>query len=554
MRAARDGFVLDDDSAPILGDIARRLDGIPLALELVAPKIAVLTIRVIAARLSERFRLLTSGSRTAPPRQQTMRAVIDWSYELLSERERVLFARLAVFSSGWTLAAASAVCCDETIDAWDVLELLGSLVRKSLVVADVTDGSDRYRFLETTREYAKERLGASGEAETIALAHARACADHLAEAGSLWDAMDDRAWQRAVASDLDNVRAAFDWAIARPDTAPLAIRILFEVRQARLVVNLPEALRRIETALACAHVPDAGVRAGLLTRKAALLVYSGASVDEFVGGARLALDAARSAGDDGLIVQSTLGLAIAVRAAGELDEADVLLAALATSIDERRFPRSYVELLSDWGTTALLRGELPLARERFSRALAGAKSGSLVYATTLAHLAEVEALMSDLAAARTAALAAKETFAELGSHLNVGVIGNNLAAYAIAADDFDAAFAHLAEALQILRDFGSRTFFLQSIEHHALLAALLGEHDTALRLFGFTDLHFSRIGAPRAGVDLTGYRRLLAIFEREIDQERRIAGLARGSLLDDETAVAHARALHQGRTGSQVAL
>jgi len=156
-------FRLTDDSVPVVIEICQRLDGIAFAVELAAARVKVLGPRRLASRLDERFRVLTGGSRTALPRQQTMRALIDWSHDLLSEQEQKLFRRVAIFVGGWMLEAAEAVCADETLELLDVVDLMGSLVEKSLVVADADEGEARYRFLESTRAFALEKLAGSGE-------------------------------------------------------------------------------------------------------------------------------------------------------------------------------------------------------------------------------------------------------------------------------------------------------------------------------------------------------------------------------------------------------
>ncbi|MCX4772963.1 MULTISPECIES: BTAD domain-containing putative transcriptional regulator [unclassified Streptomyces] len=172
--AALSGFRVDADerTAAATAEICRRLDGLPLAIELAAARLRMLTPRQIADRLDDRFRLLTGGSRTVLPRQQTLRAVVDWSWDLLDEDERTALRRLSVFSGGWSLAAAEAVCADRPQDAHDVAGVLGSLVDKSLVVAaPAADGRMRYRLLETVGEYAAERLDEAGERESVERQH-----------------------------------------------------------------------------------------------------------------------------------------------------------------------------------------------------------------------------------------------------------------------------------------------------------------------------------------------------------------------------------------------
>lgn len=173
---AQDEFALSDANASIVADICRRLDGIALAIELAAARIGTLGVSGLAARLDDRFRLLTNGRRTALPRHQTLRATLDWSYEWLSEQERKVLRRLAIFESAFTLDAASAVGTGGPIAAPDVVDCVANLVAKSLIVADVGDTIVHYRLLETTRAYALEKLAESGEVEALARCHDECCA------------------------------------------------------------------------------------------------------------------------------------------------------------------------------------------------------------------------------------------------------------------------------------------------------------------------------------------------------------------------------------------
>ncbi|KOX30228.1 MULTISPECIES: ATP-binding protein, partial [unclassified Streptomyces] len=171
--AARPGFSVGEDREAA-EEVCRRLDGLPLAIELAAARLRMLSVRQVAERLDDRFRLLTAGARTVLPRQQTLRAVVDWSWDLLDGPERVVLRRLAVFAGGCDLGAAEEVCADGA--GPDVLEVLGALVDKSLVVAGPVDGGMRYRLLETVAEYARERLveaGERGEVERRHLAYYR---------------------------------------------------------------------------------------------------------------------------------------------------------------------------------------------------------------------------------------------------------------------------------------------------------------------------------------------------------------------------------------------
>ena len=168
----RHDFVLTRGNAPVVAHLCRQLDGIPLAIELAAARIRSLSVEDINTRLDNRFRLLTGGDRSALPRQQTLRAAMDWSYDLLNPQEKTLLHRLSVFAGGWTLAAAEQVCAGEgtageSIEDWEVLDLLTSLTDKSLALAETRGGTIRFRLLETVRQYAEERLAAGAEGEAV---------------------------------------------------------------------------------------------------------------------------------------------------------------------------------------------------------------------------------------------------------------------------------------------------------------------------------------------------------------------------------------------------
>ena len=216
-------LALSDDSAAAVAEICRRLDGIPLAIELAAARVPLLGIEGVRAKLDERFRTLTAGARVVLRRHQTLRAALQWSHALLTQEEQIVFRRLGVFAGGFTLESAQRVADDQDIDAWDVLEHLGGLVDKSLVLAE-GESVPRYRMLETTRLYALEQLAEAGETTLATRKHAQAITTLL----SAFDAPAKR-WQTlpqdwsAAAAELDNTRVALDWAEHTPDLAALRL-------------------------------------------------------------------------------------------------------------------------------------------------------------------------------------------------------------------------------------------------------------------------------------------------------------------------------------------
>ncbi|MFF9480115.1 BTAD domain-containing putative transcriptional regulator [Streptomyces sp. NPDC014733] len=215
--AARPGFRADDDPAAC-AEICRRLDGLPLAVELAAARLRMLSPRQLADRLDDRFRLLTSGSRTALPRQQTLRAVVDWSWDLLDAPERAVLRRLSVFAGGWDPELAEEVCAGDGVDRREVAAVLGSLIDKSLVVAaPVADGRMRHRLLETVAEYAGERLDEAGERAAAERRHLVAHRELARTADPLLRGPGQRAWLERLELEHDNLRTALRRAVAASD-------------------------------------------------------------------------------------------------------------------------------------------------------------------------------------------------------------------------------------------------------------------------------------------------------------------------------------------------
>jgi predicted ATPase/class 3 adenylate cyclase/DNA-binding CsgD family transcriptional regulator len=215
-RLAQTDFSITDDNAAAVAEICRRLDGMPLAIELAAARVRALSLSEIVEGLHDRFRLLTGGSRTAVRRQQTLRASVEWSHELLTATERILFRRLAVFLGGFDLDAARAVAGDVDVERYQVLDQLTLLVDKSLVVAENTSGPTRYRLLETVRQYALEKLGESGETDTVRARHR----DHYTAMAALLDSPGRGDYERRLEQaeiEIDNLRAAFGWNLENSD-------------------------------------------------------------------------------------------------------------------------------------------------------------------------------------------------------------------------------------------------------------------------------------------------------------------------------------------------
>jgi predicted ATPase/class 3 adenylate cyclase len=210
-RLSQPSFAVTEANVPAVVEVCHRLDGIPLAIELAAARVKALPVEQLATRLDDRFRLLTGGSRTALPRQQTLRALIDWSYDLLSGEERTMLRRLSVFAGGCTLAAAEAVGAGEAIEEWAVLDLLTGLVEKSLVLYEEQQGEGRYRLLETVRQYARDRLLESGEGEAARDRHLQFSVKLAEEAEPWLRKAEQPQWLDLLETEHDNLRVALEW-------------------------------------------------------------------------------------------------------------------------------------------------------------------------------------------------------------------------------------------------------------------------------------------------------------------------------------------------------
>lgn len=223
--ASSDTFRLTDADVPIVADICRRLDGIPLAIELAAATVDLFGVRGLAARLHDHLALLTRGRRTALPRHQTLRATLDWSYEILPPKEKVILRRLAVFAGGFTLDSASVVATREEIGAQDVVDAVTNLAAKSLLAADVGGENVRYRLLDITRAYALEKLRQSDESALIFRRHAEHTCERLQRAAADWEVLPTKIWREIYGRQIDDVRAALNWAFSPDGDASVGVAL-----------------------------------------------------------------------------------------------------------------------------------------------------------------------------------------------------------------------------------------------------------------------------------------------------------------------------------------
>ncbi|MEH0199235.1 winged helix-turn-helix domain-containing protein [Caulobacter sp. CCNWLY153] len=249
-RASDDAFALTDANAAAVAEICRRLDGMPLALELAAARIDMMSAAELAANLDDRFDLLTKGRRTALPRQQTLRATLDWSYGLLPAEGRAVLDRLSLFAGAFPMEAARSVAADQDLGRHAVLDIVTALARKSLLSVDASGPATLYRLLDTTRAYARETLAARPDAGETARRHAEYCCAQLADTDSAWEGRARREWLAEKSRLVDDVRAALSWAFSPTGDLPLAIRLTVVSAPLWFHLSLPsEFLALVETAL-----------------------------------------------------------------------------------------------------------------------------------------------------------------------------------------------------------------------------------------------------------------------------------------------------------------
>jgi predicted ATPase/DNA-binding winged helix-turn-helix (wHTH) protein len=311
-RAIDPHFPPDRPNAAAAAVICRRLDGIPLAIELAAACGAALGIAEIAARLDDRFSLLTSGHRRALPRHQTLRATFDWSYELLPQPERFALHRLAIFAGGFTLAAASAVIAGTDTATSDVLHHLANLVVKSLVVADIGGSLTRYQLLETTRAYALERLVQNGELDAVARRHAGFYRDLFERAETEWETRPTAEWLADYGWHLGNLRAALDWAFSPGGDLSVGVALTTAAVPLWMHLSLMEECGgRVEQALAGMEAgtsQDARREMKLHAALAGSLIYTKAEAAEIGAAWTKALELAESLDDAEFQLRALRGL------------------------------------------------------------------------------------------------------------------------------------------------------------------------------------------------------------------------------------------------------
>ena len=536
--AVRPGFALSERNASTLFEICRRLDGIPLALELAAARAKVLSPEQILERLADRFALLTGGTRTALPHQQTLRSTIDWSYDLLAQPERALLARLAIFAGGMTLEAAEAVCADDAIAPSTVLDLLASLVDKSLVTMTESAESVRYTLLETIREYALVKLRAEAAEPALRERHLRFYAGFAERTKhGLAGAMQMRALD-ALDAETDNFRAAlgrglehtpklpeafalaaalapfwlsrsrfsegrrwFEAALAAPEsrTAPL-LRARLLIGAGTLATAQDDyrvAEERYQEALPlCREGADGASEADAL-HGLATLEHNHGNFERAASLYRQAADNYQACGDLRGAAKAHLNLGLLAEIAGRYDEADDLLAAALHTTTAGGDAQLEGWILNALGSLAVIRENLAEAADYYTRAL---------HMKRAAH-----------------------------DDLGISVALYNLGRVANRTNNLAGARAYLAESLRIANANGLRAMVANCLEGFAHFALLSGSGEDAARLAAAAENMRDRLG--RAGFAPKEHDDIVAAIHAELGSERSAALWERGRAMDPEHAV-----------------
>ncbi|ADB30115.1 transcriptional regulator, winged helix family [Kribbella flavida DSM 17836] len=461
--------------------ICRALDGMPLAIELAAARLRTMSVDQLANRLDDRFRLLTSGSRTALPRHKTLRAVIDWSWELLTEAERTVLRRLAVFSGGASLEAAEQVCAGEAVEPDDVLELLTSLAEKSLLIPQ-HEGAPRYRMLTTIKEYAAQRLAEAGESEGARRAHlgyftelAEAAEPHLRRAGQL-------EWLARLAADHDNLSTAVRGAIAAGD-AHAAMRLATGAGWYWWLGG--RRSEGLELLIAAADLPgDVPDDVRAMTYGLVVLFVTSGPGGEQVGSEWIlkAYEFSQQATHDNPLLEFVVPLERLLRAP---DEAPAAIEALLDSADP------WVRAMARWQVSKI-------------RSMLG-QGGPEVEAQLQRALAE---------------------FRTLGERFGMSMVLAELAGQLALRGDLAAACDHYDQAAAVLTEVGAVEDVVQMRTHQALLLWLDGDLDAARAAIAEADRRAEGVTWPYALVDLALAKAEFGRLDGDVAEARRQLDLA----------------------------
>ncbi len=540
-RASDTAFLLTDDAAPIVAEICRHLDGIPLAIELAAARVKVLSIPHLAQRLNDRFKILTGGSRVALPRQKTLIALIDWSYDLLAAEEQTLFNRVGIFAGGFSLDAATAVCGGEGLDEFQVFNLLSSLTDKSLVVADTTGEQERYRLLESTRAYALEKLKLAGEHEALARRRGEYFRDQAQEADKHYGTGSTAAWLTIVELELDNYRATLEWALTDGHDLALGGAMAGSLERlwldGGLVVEGRYWVGRVQAGLDEFAHPTVAAR---LWRALARLSDGKHKRDC----AERAVALYQSVGDGHGAARALLEFAWGLFLMGRLEE--------SSDANDRAIPalRSYGDRwgvatgLNRQATIRWYRGDVVAGRELYAQALAGFKALGDEDGTArmLGNLAELEFADGHVEQALSLADEALklDIYVRSKNAPSLALTYVNTAAYRIAQGDVNGAREAARDGLRSARQAQNTLTIAIALQHFALIGGLRGQVQPAAQIIGYVDVQYKQLESQRAYTERWGYEKIMAIVRDQLGEAEIEKLAAEGAAWSEDQAVEEA--------------
>jgi non-specific serine/threonine protein kinase len=529
--AVHPGLGLTQENAFALTRICRRLDGIPLAIELAAARVKVFTLEEIASRLDDRFTLLTQGSRTALPRHQTLRALIEWSHDLLYESERMLWRRLSVFIDGWTLRAAEVICSDDILPPAQILEVLTHLVDKSLVVVDDQHGATRYRMLETIRQYGHEKLKAFSEEMQIHRHHLVFFLQFGEQATSKLLTVEQKKWFAELDSEYGNLSSALEWAMKNDPVRALQLAAslgqYWEVRG-----YIGEGRAAIEHGLARAQDAPKDVLAEALRWLGKFSARQG----DYLRAKKLldeSLKLSDELGDKLGIVNSLHNLGMVSSLQGHYEVAKAFYEAALTLAKEIGNKRENAALRTSLGNVANYMGDYPSARKHQEESVIlfrelGDKFGLFIALNNLGFVLERQ---GDRLAAKRCYEESIATAYELAEKNLVAYALNGLAHLLYLENDRLEANRYYRESLILSQEIGEKRCIAYCLEGFAKLASRSGNAQRAVCLFGAAEALRQSIGAPlieaeqvELDQDLTFLRDRLDkdTFEAEFTEGRRM--------------------------------
>jgi len=536
-------FALTQENIVVVAQICQRLDGIPLALELAAARLRMLPVEQIAARLNDAFRLLTGGSRTALPRHQTLQALIDWSYELLTHTEQVVFRRLAVFAGGWTLEAAEAVCAGEEIELNEVFDLLAHLLDKSLALAEEHSKTARYHMLETIRQYALMKLVVNGETDAVRHRHATYYLA-LAEAAES-NSASAKEWLDQIKIEYDNMRAALSWSQSAQGSAELGLRLASAISWFWNNGYWSEGRGWLEGALAHAEeelADNTRLRAEILRQLGAICALQGdyevgeiyfakcrklfQELGDLLSSTYLLERLGWLAREHGDTTTARLRLEEALATFRKIGDKDHIATALNT-LGEVLVMQEDAE-----GATRLLEESLILSRE--VRDLNG-------IGWALNHLGHVAQIQGDYERATQLHIESLPLFRETGPQwVGIPWAHQGLGETRLAQGNTTLAATHLAEALGLFHDLGDRMGVSWCLAGLAGVAAVDEEPERAAWLWGVAEALRQSIGAREAPASRATHERLKNEVRQQLGEDAFSAKWAEGQTASMEQAITEA--------------